>query len=88
MIQCCCQELRVKFNDLWNVEEPSDGIKLALKNRNHLVHQANSASPRELYPDTVRLRILAERLILSFIGWDLEKLSSWHAEELLRISQL
>ena len=86
-IQCCCQELRVTFGDLWNVREPSDGLKLALKNRNHLVHQANSASPRELYPDTVRLRILAERLILSFIGWDLDKLSIWHAEELLRIRQ-
>ena len=85
MIQSCCEELDVMFNDLWNEEKSGDGIKLALKNRNHLVHQANSAYPRELYPDTVRLRILAERLILSFIGWDLSKLSSWHAEELLRI---
>jgi hypothetical protein len=75
------------FNDLWNEDGPGDGIKLALKNRNHLVHNANSENPRELYPDTVRLRILAERLILSFIEWDLGKLSLWHAEELLHINQ-
>lgn len=85
MIQYCCEELDVMFNDLWNEERSGDGIKLALKNRNHLVHQANSTNPRELYPDMVRLRILAERLILSFIGWDIGNLSSWHAEELLRI---
>ena len=86
MIQYCCHELEVKINDLWNEESPGHGLKLALQNRNHLVHQANSVNPRELYPDTVRLRILAERLILSFIGWESSKLSSWHAEELLRIN--
>lgn len=86
MIQCCCKELNVMFSDLWNEDKPGDGIRLALKNRNHLVHQANSTNPRELYPDTVRLRILAERLILSYIGWEHSKLSSWHAEELLRAS--
>ena len=87
MIQYCCKELDVMFNDLWNEDGPGDGIKLALRNRNHLVHNANSANPRELYPDTVRLRILAERLILSFIEWDPGKLSLWHAEELLHVNQ-
>ncbi len=86
MIQFCCEDLDVVFNDLWIEERSGEGLKLALKNRNHLVHQANSDNPRELYPDTVRLRILVERLILSCIAWDRSKLSPWHAEELLRIN--
>jgi len=70
----CCNRLDIKNSDLWKKEGFESGIRSTIKLRNLLLHQAVCSDYNELILNTIRVRILTERLILRLLNWPDDKL--------------
>jgi hypothetical protein len=80
-----CEQLGVRTNDLW-LKVPFDfGIDQACTIRNTLFHGAACSDYGEMYKATIRLRILAERIILKLLDWPEDRLFKFHEEPLQRL---
>lgn len=80
--------LSIKTVDLWTGSTNfADGLRLALQQRNQLVHAALIEDPSEAYRNLVRIRILAERFILVALGVRQEEIGSLHDQAVLFINR-
>jgi hypothetical protein len=80
--------LSIKTEDLWpNSTNFADGLRLALQQRNLLVHSAFIEDPGEAYRNLVRIRVLAERFILAALGVRQEEIGSLHDQAVLFINR-
>lgn len=77
-----CKHIGVRTNDLWLKVPFELGIEQACAIRNTLFHGAACSDYGEMFKTTVRLRILAERIILKFLDWPEDRLFKWHEEPL------
>lgn len=84
--QAAISKLGVHVDDLWPESGLGEGLANAAKLRNGLFHAADTDKPFELASDLLRIRILAERIILACLGWPKSEIWPWHAEALDQLS--
>lgn len=68
-----CGRTQVSTDDLWVEEGLEKGLKVAMKTRNELFHALEVSDPQRMAMDFYRIRILAERMILSHLKWPISK---------------
>jgi hypothetical protein len=77
-----CRILEVKTDDLWPAQGVQEGVKMATKMRNDLFHSALYKDSYDLYKNLVRLRILAERILLKALRWPDDRIWVWYDQNL------
>ena len=72
----------VRTQDLWPKKGLREGHSRARKMRNGLVHQGANVDGAALAGDTIRIRSLAERLVLAALEWPPDKVARFCDSEL------
>lgn len=81
-MKLACNRLKPKLDDLW----PSDGLEVGFKRaariRNGLFHASETNEAPDMATDLLRVRTLAERLLLRELGWSDEGIWVWYDQDL------
>ena len=81
-MKLACDRLKPKLDDLWPAEGLEVGFKRAAEIRNGLFHASEAHEVPDMAKDLLRIRTLAERLLLRELRWPDENIWVWYDQDL------